>query len=128
MSSPALPAVLYVDDEDALAQALQRFLRKEPYRFLTTTSTSTALEWVRSERPILVISDYRMAPMNGLEFVRQARELHPDAVYAIHSGFAEEGPIQEALRQKILDAFIPKPWDPKRAKEQIAGLIAGKKP
>jgi len=117
------PTVLYVDDEEFLLYALKRLLRNEPYRFLCTSSTEEALRWIQTESPALVISDYRMEPTNGLAFIERARAIQPDTQYVIHSGFADEKPILEALEKKVLNRFIPKPWDPKKIKSDILSLL-----
>ncbi len=124
----ARPTVLYVDDEEFLIYALKRLLRNEPYRFICTSSTEEALRWIVSETPALVISDYRMEPTTGLAFIEMARAIQPDCQYVIHSGFADEGPIREALEKKVLNCFIPKPWDPKNIKSDILALLKAQAP
>lgn len=115
--------VLYLDDEELLVNALQRQVRKEPYRFLGTTSVDTALAMVREEAPVLVITDFKMSPVDGLRFIEQARLLRPKAMYVVHSGFADDDRIRDALQRKVLDRFIAKPWDTTRIRPDIREML-----
>ena len=62
--------LLCVDDEGHILRSLERTLRKEPYCLLTTTDTTQVLELIRQNSVQVVISDYRMESMTGLELLR----------------------------------------------------------
>ena len=79
---------------------------------------------VAERKPQVIISDYLMAPMNGLEFIRKAYEIDPSSLRIIQSGYAVEEAIQQALDSKILDKFVNKPWEPKSVREDIQAWIA----
>lgn len=115
--------VLYLDDEEMLVNAMQRQVRKEPYRFLGTTSVEAALAMVSAEAPDLVITDFKMSPIDGLQFIEQARRLRPNAIYVVHSGFADDERIREAMQRKVLARFLAKPWDTTRIRADIREML-----
>ncbi len=117
------PFVLFLDDEAEILESFKRFLRKESYQSLYTSSISEALDLVKANKPHLIITDYRMGSITGLQFVEQARQTHPHAIYVIYSGFADEKPIQDALASKMIDRFINKPWEVRSIKAEIAALL-----
>ncbi len=66
--------ILLVDDEVNVLAALQRVLHPLPYRVLTATSGSQALEVARAEQPDLIFLDIRMPEMDGFECLKALRE------------------------------------------------------
>ncbi len=84
--------ILYVDDDEMIAFLMERLLQREGYRVTVFTHAARALAAVRdhAEPFDLVITDYNMPGMSGLEFARAVRELHPDSPVAITSGYISE--------------------------------------
>lgn len=102
--------ILLVDDEDAVIHALVRLLRTEPYDLLTAAGGAQALEVIQ-QRPIdLVLTDYRMPEMNGVELLKQIRQRYPDAMRIILSGYADVAATLEAINIGEVYRFITKPW------------------
>ena len=102
--------VLCVDDEVNILHSLKRLLRKEPYRLLTATSGEDGLQLLRKEIAQLVISDQRMPGMTGVEFLQKVKEMYPDTVRVVISGYASAGVIVEAINKGEIYRFMPKPW------------------
>ena len=59
----------------------------------------------------VILSDYRMPGMDGVEFLRRARELQPDAARLILSGHADRDAIERAFDEVRIYRFIAKPWN-----------------
>lgn len=105
------PAVLFVDDEPNILSALQRSLRREPFTVHTAPSGDAGLEFLRTTPVPVVISDYRMPAMNGIAFLAQVKQMLPDSVRVILSGFADAQVIVDAINKGEVFRFHPKPWD-----------------
>lgn len=107
------PRILLVDDEQSVLNALQRFFRRSGYNGVTIcTSGHEGLELFEKSGPFqLVISDYRMPGMNGVEFLSAIRARWPDTVRIVLSGFADTSAIIAATNEGNIYKFISKPWD-----------------
>lgn len=104
-------SILLVDDEESILSSLKRLLRKEGYNIFSTTSPDEGLEILRREAVALIISDQRMPEMDGTEFLAKARELQPNAVRVILTGYADINAAIAAINQGQVYRFITKPWD-----------------
>ena len=106
------PRILLVDDEQSVLNALRRFFRRSGYDVTTSTSGREGLAILESSEPFhLVISDYRMPEMNGVEFLSAVRARWPETVRIVLSGFADTNAIISATNEGNIYKFIPKPWD-----------------
>lgn len=103
--------LLVVDDEPNMLTALQRLLRRHPYRVVTTTSAREGFDLLASHNPGVVICDQRMPEMTGTEFLRRVKQLYPDTVRIVLSGYTELNSIIDAVNQGAIYKFITKPWD-----------------
>lgn len=111
--------VLVVDDEPHVLNAISRELRRERMKVLTTGSPREAFD-ILARHPVgVVISDQRMPDMSGTEFLRKVRDLHPDTVRIILSGYTELGSVIEAVNYGAIYKFITKPWEEKVLKETL---------
>jgi thioredoxin reductase (NADPH) len=114
------PVIFAVDDESAVLSAIARDLRKEyggDYRILRATSGPAALEMVRQlkleEDPLaLFVVDQRMPGMSGVEFLREALVLYPDAQRVLLTAYADTDAAIRAINEIRLDHYLMKPWDP----------------
>ena len=111
--------LLIVDDEIAVLNALRRLLTRVPctvggknYPLVIETQDDpfAALEQARHTAYDLVLSDYRMPGMNGVEFLSAFRQLQPDAERLILSGYADLNALIEAINAAGIRRFIAKPW------------------
>nr|WP_320050247.1 response regulator [uncultured Desulfuromonas sp.] len=111
MTDPA--KILFVDDETNVLRSLNRlFLDEDGYEILTASSGNEGLEIIEENKDILVIiSDYRMPGMTGVEFLAQATQLLPHSIRIVLSGYADTAAVVEAINIGHIYKFIPKPWD-----------------
>ena len=103
-------AVLFVDDEWEILQALKRRFRKEPFTLYTAGSGQEALDILESNPVQLIISDARMAGMDGIQLLEQVKQRYPDIVRMIFSGYVETEGLMDAINKGEVLRFITKPW------------------
>lgn len=103
--------ILIVDDEANILQALKRVFRREPYRVFTASSGAEGVEILQKEHIDLIISDQRMPEMDGTQFLARAKELYPETIRIILSGYTDVNSITEAINVGNVYKFILKPWE-----------------
>ena len=106
--------ILAVDDEINVLHALQRTLRQAVFddelRIEVFTDPKLALARSRKVAFDVVISDYRMPEMNGVEFLSAFRQIQPDAVRLTLSASTEFDTLMQVINQAEVFRFIAKPW------------------
>lgn len=105
------PIVLFVDDEPNILSTLRRLCRRERFQVLTATSGSEALEILAKTPAQVIISDFRMPEMTGVEFLAKAKLLVPDSIRIVLSGFADTQSVVEAINKGEIFRFLGKPWE-----------------
>lgn len=103
--------VLIVDDEASILNAFKRALRKEPFTVMTAGNGAEALTLMEAREVSLVISDYNMPQMNGLEFFKTVKVLYPHILSIMLTGQAEIEIAVQAINEAGVYKFIQKPWD-----------------
>jgi len=111
--------LLIVDDEANILSALRRMLHQEGYRILTADSASRGLEVLAQNSVQVILSDQRMPEMNGTEFLRRVKELHPNTVRIVLSGYADLESVTQSINEGALYKFLTKPWTDEQLREQI---------
>ncbi|MBI3181297.1 MAG: response regulator [Myxococcales bacterium] len=119
LAAQALPAVLFVDDEQNILNSIRRLVRDLPIRPLFATSGHEALAMVASECPRLVISDYRMGGLDGLELISRIRAGFPQVRCALHT--ADPPPGARGLGLRV----IGKPCDPEAFRSFVVEAAEG---
>lgn len=115
--------VLFVDDEADILSSLNRFLRKEPYQKLFAETSTKALELLEGHDVAIVISDFNMPDMNGLELINLVKQRHPEIVPLIISGHESVGKIIESTNLRTVFRFITKPVEPITLRKVINDAI-----
>jgi response regulator RpfG family c-di-GMP phosphodiesterase len=109
---PRTPLIVIVDDEEMVLTSLRSFLNLETeYDVETYTSPKQALESLDSKPLDLVISDYLMPEMNGIDFLLQVKRLHPFSTRVLLTGYADKENAIKAINEVGLYQYIEKPWD-----------------
>jgi two-component system response regulator PilR (NtrC family) len=100
----AIPArVLIVDDERSMRELLSIVLRRDGYEVLTAEDGAAAVELLKQQRFDILITDIRMPQMNGVDLLREAKQIAPDLVSIIMTAFASTDTAVEALRLGAAD-------------------------
>jgi putative nucleotidyltransferase with HDIG domain len=104
--------VLFVDDEENILKSLKRLLMDEDIDILTATSGEQGLAVLRDTPEIgLIVSDQRMPGLTGADFLKQAREIAPDALRIMLTGYADINATIDAINKGGAYRYISKPWD-----------------
>lgn len=110
--NPKKPVVMIVDDEEMILESLSSFLGFETdYELLTYQSPREALKILNSKPVDLVISDFLMPEMNGLQFLKEVKNIYPDVPRIILTGYADKENAINAINEVGLFQYIEKPWD-----------------
>ena len=118
--------LLLVDDEPNILSALQRTLRRDGYRILASDDPQQALELIAHEQVDVILSDQRMPGMNGVEFLRRAKEMHPETIRIVLSGYTDLQFITDAINEGAIYKFLTKPWDDGQLREQVREAFRSK--
>lgn len=103
--------LLIVDDESFICSALKRTLRSSGFSVHAFTSPYEAIEFAQQNEVHVVLSDFRMPEMDGVEFLRQMRDIQPMAQRVMLTGYADPRSIEEAVNRSEVYRFVTKPWD-----------------
>lgn len=117
--------ILCVDDEVNILNTIRRQLCDMDIDVHSALSAEEGLQFMRRTDPVhVVISDYRMPGMNGIEFLTSVLREWPATTRILLSGFADVDTVQEALAQGQLFALLHKPWKAAELIKTIAEAIA----
>ena len=111
-------SLLVVDDENVVRESLGKWFEEEGYLVETATSAREALLKLPSQGWDLALVDIKMPGMDGLELHRKIREVDPEIVVIIMTGYASVETAVQALKDGAYD-YITKPFDP----DDLAHLV-----
>jgi DNA-binding NtrC family response regulator len=112
MPDSYVPTILIVDDEEMVLTALRSFLQLETsYRVLCHTSPQAALDIIANDTVDVIIADFMMPAMDGIEFLKRARDLRPHASRILLTGYADVQNAIRAINEVGLYHYLEKPWD-----------------
>lgn len=116
--------ILFVDDEENVLKSLRRLFLDDDYEILMALSGEKGLETLRENEPVeIVVSDYRMPGMNGVDFLKQVYAGWPDTVRIVLSGYADTASVVDAINEGHIYKFVPKPWNDDELKVTISNAI-----
>jgi len=101
-------SILYVEDEDDVREGYSRALNRISKKLYTAENGSIGLELYKTHNPDIVISDIRMPIMNGLDMVKQIKEINPDANIIFTTAHSESSYLLEAIELHV-DGYLLKP-------------------
>lgn len=111
--------VLILDDEPSILSAIRRVLRREGYRLLEATSADDAFNLLAMHRVGVVVSDHRMPGMTGSEFLRRVKDLYPETVRILLTGYTEINSVMSAVNLGAIFRFLTKPWEDDALRDSI---------
>jgi len=118
------PVIVTVDDDPGVSRAVARDLRRrygERNRIVRAESGEDALEALkqmklRGDQVAVILADYRMPGMNGIDFLEQAMDVYPYAKRVLLTAYADTDAAINAINVVDLDYYLLKPWDPPEEK------------
>ncbi len=102
--------ILIVDDEACVRSSLKRLLYRIGYTVLEAASGAEGMDKLKQHEVDLVISDLRMAGINGVEFLSRVAELKPDVAQILMSAYGDAEALMGAINACHLSQFLSKPW------------------
>jgi EAL domain-containing protein (putative c-di-GMP-specific phosphodiesterase class I)/CheY-like chemotaxis protein len=111
--------LLLVDDETNILSALKRLLRRDGYEILAAGSAKEGFELLATHEVQVILSDQRMPEMNGTEFLARVRELYPDTIRIVLSGYTDLNSITESINRGSIYRFLTKPWDDDMLRQHV---------
>ena len=115
--------VLFVDDEERILNALRTQFRNQ-YHVFTAENGPLAIEFVKRFGIHVVVSDQRMPSMLGVELLRQVKELSPNSVRMLLTGYSDLAAIVGSINVGEVFRFVRKPWDNDDFQKTIADAVA----
>lgn len=103
-------SILVVEDDELMLAALEILLEDEGYEVTTASSGIDAIELAKEKEFDLVVSDVRMAEMDGIETISNVKEQQPDTRSIVITGFASPDVPVQAIKMGV-DDYIMKPFD-----------------
>lgn len=110
--------ILYLDDEIQNLNSFKAAFRKT-YSVFTTDNPEEAIRIIRDEQIQIAIADQRMPEMTGVEFFTKLKEVYPDPVRILLTGYSDLHTVIEAINSGQVFRFINKPWDEDSVKHAI---------
>lgn len=119
-SQEQLRTVLLLDDEENILRALARLLRRDGYKILMATRAQDAFELLAKHDVQVIISDQRMPEMSGTEFLSRVKDLYPNTIRIVLSGYTDLKSVTDAINKGAIYKFLTKPWDDEQLKQDIS--------
>src|ERR1700757_4448570 len=118
------PVIVTVDDDPGVSRAVARDLRRrygEGNRIVRAESGEQALDALRQmklrgDQVAVLVADFRMPGLNGIEFLERAMDIYPYARRVLLTAYADTSAAIDAINVVDLDHYLLKPWDPPEEK------------
>ena len=126
--SGALPRpwiILVVDDERDIVNSFQKVLEKfiPGVKVITAISGREGLETLERERIDLIMADFKMPGMDGIEFLVQARHMRPLIPRVMFTAFSNDELARRAMTEALVEAFVSKSVDPAEMVDKVKALL-----
>lgn len=115
--------LMFVDDEPNILSALKRVFFDDDFRIETFTKGEDAVEFLKQNPVEVIVSDQRMPGMSGTEVLARAREVRPEAMRIILTGFADMDAAVDAINQGQIYQFVFKPWNDEELRSIVLRAI-----
>lgn len=103
--------ILVIDDDNDMCLLLNRFLTRNNYEVATVNSGKAAIEWMKKNAPDLVLCDFRLEDMTGIELLAKIKEAHPESPVIIITGYSDVKDAVEVMKLGAYD-YVTKPLFP----------------
>ncbi len=103
--------ILVVDDEELFIEYIQRILSDENYNVISASSGQEGIALLEKQQVSMVISEYKIPLMNGLEFLEKVRIIYPDILTIMVTDHADIELVIKAVNEAGVYKFLLKSWD-----------------
>jgi CheY-like chemotaxis protein len=111
--------LLLVDDDVNVLGALHRLFRRDNYRVLTAASPSEGIELLALYHVQVILCDQKMPGMNGTEFLSKVKEMYPDTMRIILSGYTGVETVLDSINRGAIYRFYTKPWNETELRDNV---------
>ena len=118
--------ILLVDDDEWIRDSLSMYFESRRCNLKTLETAEEGLEALKKQDYDIIVTDYRLPGMDGLEFLRRIQDSHPQAMKILITAYRSEDVVSEAIRIGIHE-FIDKPFTTKTIEESLSRLLEEQK-
>jgi len=119
--------VLAVDDESAILRTFERTFRTK-FDVKVALGAAEALAMVADVHPDVLVSDFSMPGMNGIELLRRCAEIWPKTIRVLATAHAHTAEVLQAHRSGVFTILVEKPWTRSIMLDAITGALADSQP
>jgi putative two-component system response regulator len=120
--------ILFVDDEQYILKSLERIFKGSGHSIHTASNGPAALAILERENIDLIITDYRMPGMDGIELLKIAKSIRPSAARIMLTGFSDLDVTISAINEGEIHKYITKPWENDALLALVNGILPDRKP
>jgi EAL domain-containing protein (putative c-di-GMP-specific phosphodiesterase class I)/CheY-like chemotaxis protein len=111
--------MLVVDDDVNVLAALHRLFRRDNYRVLTAATPAEGFELLALYHVQVILCDQRMPAMSGIEFLSKVKEMYPDTMRIILSGYTGVDTVLDSINRGAIYRFYTKPWNDNELRDNV---------
>ena len=119
--------ILIVDDEINIIKALKRIFDSRVYNICTASEPQEALNILSTIKLDMIICDYQMPGLNGIDVLKYARKIQPDTIRILLTGSDDMRVAIKAINEGSIFYYFSKPWDNEELLETIRNALESKK-
>ncbi|GJI97688.1 two-component system response regulator [Duganella caerulea] len=121
VAKPGQPAqtLLIVDDDVNVLSSLHRLFRRDGYQILTAATPAEGFEMLALHAVQVIVCDQRMQGMSGTEFLSKVKEMYPETIRIILSGYTGLDAVIDSINRGAIYRFYTKPWDDTQLRDNI---------
>lgn len=116
------PIILIVDNDDDIRGSLTSYFQKAGYEVLEASNGANALEYLRNAKIDVLLTDFLMSPVSGLDLLRNVKREHPEVRVVLFTGYSTEDVVIEALRSGV-DEFFKKPFNYSSLRTAVENIL-----
>ena len=117
--------ILLIDDDEWIRDSLCILFEYEGCHLLALETAEEAMEALKRQDYDIIIVDYKLPGMDGLEFLRRIQESHPNVMKMLITAYGSEEVVSEAKRLGAQD-FVQKPFTSEVVEESLSRFIANR--
>ncbi|HEX4764426.1 MAG TPA: response regulator [Usitatibacter sp.] len=121
-AAPPKPRIVFVDDDERILNGVRALFRQE-YEVLVARSGEDAIAHLRAGGVHVIVSDQRMPNMTGVELLRQARDVSPNTVRMLLTGYSDLAALVGSINDGEIYRFVKKPWDNDDLRRDVADAM-----